>query len=55
MIEASTHTLARLWAKARALSQGDQSDREYGAGMQDVLRALDVIEPPETAPFRGWK
>jgi hypothetical protein len=45
MIEASTHTIARLWERARSLSKGDPEDREFGAGMQEVLRGLGVIEP----------
>jgi len=45
MIEASTHTIELLWTRARLLSQGDDLNRNYGAGMQEVLRGLGVIEP----------
>lgn len=45
MIEASTHTIQRLWITARAFSQGDAADRERGAGMQQVLRELGASEP----------
>lgn len=49
MIEASTHTIARLWERARSLSRGDPEDREFGAGIQEVLRALGVSEPLKTS------
>lgn len=58
MIDASTHTIQRLWIKARLLSKGDASDREHGAGMQEVLCGLGVIEPPTIEPppgFEEWK
>ena len=46
MIEASTHTIAKLWGDARALARtGDEDERSYAAGMQDVLRTLGVAEP----------
>lgn len=45
MIDASTHTIQLLWTRARLLSQGDDLCRNYGAGMQEVLRELGVIEP----------
>lgn len=45
MIEASHHTIARLWIRARELSKGDHEDREFGAGMLEVLRGLGAIEP----------
>lgn len=45
MVEVSSHTLARLWERARSLSKGDPEDREFGAGMQEVLRALGVVDP----------
>ena len=54
MIEASTHTIARLWERARSLSKGDPEDREFGAGMQEVLRGLGVTEPaPATSSGCG--
>ena len=45
MIDASTHTIQLLWTRARLLPQGDDLCRNYGAGMQEVLRELGVIEP----------
>ena len=45
MIDASTHTIQLLRTRARLLSQGDDLGRDYGAGMQEVLRELGVIEP----------
>lgn len=45
MVEASTHTIQLLWTRARLLSQGDDLCRNYGAGMQEVLRALGATEP----------
>lgn len=45
MIEASTHTIARLWKYARALEAGDVLDQEKSAGVKQTLRELGVIEP----------
>lgn len=45
MVEVSSHTIARLWERARSLSKGDPEDREFGAGMQEVLRQIGAIEP----------
>lgn len=54
MIEASTHTIAKLWEDARALARtGDEDERSYAAGMQDVLRTLGVAEPQEQSPEIG--
>lgn len=50
MVEASTHTIAELWTRARFLSRGDPEDREFGAGMQEVLRQLGVAEPIGASP-----
>lgn len=49
MIEASTHTIQLLWMRARLLSQGDDLCRNYGAGMQEVLRELGATEPKTAA------
>jgi hypothetical protein len=45
MIEASTHTIAKLWADVRALLKGDEGEQAHAAGMMDVLHDLGVIEP----------
>lgn len=45
MIEASTHTIARLWAHAETLLKGDAIDVEYAAGMKNVLQSLGVAKP----------
>lgn len=45
MVEASTHTIARLWKYARALESGDVLDQEKSAGVKQVLRELGVNEP----------
>lgn len=45
MIEASTHTIAKLWAHADALLTGDALDVEYAAGMKNVLQSLGVAKP----------
>ncbi len=47
MIEASTHTIARLWAHAEVLLKGDALDVEYAAGMKNVLEALGVEKPKQ--------
>ena len=42
---ASASTVEYLWSRARLYSKGDPEDREFGAGMQEVLRLLGVAEP----------
>lgn len=45
MIEASTHTISRLWAHAETLLKGDALDVEYAAGMKNVLQLLGIANP----------
>ena len=47
MIEASTHTIARLWAHADTLLKGDALDIEYAAGMKNVLETLGIEKPKQ--------
>ena len=50
MIEASTHTIAQLWAHVDTLLKGDAFDAldiEYAAGMKNVLETLGIEKPKQ--------
>jgi hypothetical protein len=45
MVEASTHTIQHLWARARLLLEGDELNRAFSGGMLEVLRVLGATDP----------